>query len=222
MSMGMTGGAPPALARDVPPWKLVSLMTGAGAIAGLLIVTAYRATLPTITRHQGEVMQAAVLEVLESPARFDTLYLVNGALVKSLPAGMSPKGIERVYLGYDRDGKRVGFAVSATENGFQDPITVMFGYDAEARQLIAMRVVANKETPGLGDKIAKDTAFVGRFVGAAAPLHGVSKDRGARGPGDVVMITGATISSRAVIRTINNAVARWQPLMDAYREEAKP
>jgi Na+-translocating ferredoxin:NAD+ oxidoreductase RnfG subunit len=37
-----------------------------------------------------------------------------------------------------------------------------------------------------------------------------------------VMITGATISSRAVIRIIDNAIARWQPLMDAYREEAKP
>ena len=36
------------------------------------------------------------------------------------------------------------------------------------------------------------------------------------------MITGATISSRAVIRIINNAIARWQPLMDAYHEETKP
>lgn len=221
MSMGMTS-APPALARDVPPWKLVALMTGAGAVAGLLIVTAYQATLPTITRHQGEVMQAAVREVLEGPARFDTLYLRGGALVKSLPAGASTKGVERVYLGYDAAGQRVGFAVSATEAGFQDPITVMFGYDAEAKRVIAMRVVANKETPGLGDKIVKDTAFVARFARAAAPLHGVSKDRGARAPGDVVMITGATISSRAVIRIINNAIARWEPLMNAYREEDAP
>jgi Na+-translocating ferredoxin:NAD+ oxidoreductase RnfG subunit len=44
----------------------------------------------------------------------------------------------------------------------------------------------------------------------------------APGPNDVEMITGATISSRAVIRIINNAVARWQPLMDAYHEEKKP
>jgi Na+-translocating ferredoxin:NAD+ oxidoreductase RnfG subunit len=32
------------------------------------------------------------------------------------------------------------------------------------------------------------------------------------------MITGATVSSRAVIRIINTSIARWQPLMDAYRE----
>jgi len=41
-------------------------------------------------------------------------------------------------------------------------------------------------------------------------------------PNDIEMITGATISSRAVIQIINQAIARWQPLMDAYHEEAKP
>jgi hypothetical protein len=32
----------------------------------------------------------------------------------------------------------------------------------------------------------------------------------------VVMITGATISSRAVLRGINKTIAHWQPYLDAY------
>ena len=222
MSMGMSAGAPPVGARDVPSWKLVSMMTAAGAVAGFLIVTAYQATLPRIEHHKGEVMRAAVHEILKAPHSFDTLYLHGGALVKTLPAGTSPKGLEKIYLGHDAAGKRVGFALSATENGFQDPVTVMFGYDAAAHEVIAMRVISNRETPGLGDKIEKDSTFVAAFVDAATPLKGVTKDRGKGGPNDIVMITGATISSRAVIRIINNAIARWQPLMDAYREEATP
>lgn len=222
MSMGMSAGAPPAGAQDVRSWRLLALMTGAGALAGGLIVTAYEATLPRIEHHKGEVMRAAVQEVLRAPPTFDTLYLYRGALVKALPPGTSPKGLERIYLGHDAAGRRVGFAVSATENGFQDPITVMFGYDAAARRLIAMRVVSNRETPGLGDKIEKDSAFVHGFDGAATPLHGVKPGGAKPGPADVVTITGATISARAVIRIINNAIARWQPLMDAYREEARP
>jgi electron transport complex protein RnfG len=215
--MGMSAGAaPPVAARDVRSWKLLALMTTAGAIAGLLIVTAYQATLPRIERHQGEVMQAAVREVLKAPRSFDTLYLYRGALVKTLPAGTSTKGLEKVYLGHDAAGKRVGFAVTAAENGFQDLVTLMFGYDAAAHRLIAMKVVGNKETPGLGNKIETDSAFVNGFVGALAPLNGVKKDRGKGGPNDVVMITGATISSRAVIRIVDDAIARWQPLMDAY------
>ena len=222
MSMGMSAGAPPVAVRDVRPWKLVAMMTTAGAVAGLLIVTAYQATLPRIEHHKGEVMRAAVQEVLKAPHSFDTLYLHRGALVRALPAGTSPKGLETIYLGHDAAGKRIGFALSATENGFQDPVTVMFGYDAGAHEVIAMRVISSRETPGLGNKIESDSAFVAGFDGASTPLAGVKQGRGKGGPNDVVMITGATISSRAVIRIINDAVARWQPLMDAYRGEATP
>ena len=220
MSMGMTS-APRVPAKEVPPWKLVTMMTAAGALAGLLIVTAFQVTLPRIQHHQGQVMQVAIREVLKSPASFDTLYLHGGSLVKTLPAGVSAKGLEKVYLGYDSNGKRIGFAVSAAENGFQDLVTLMFGYDASAHKLIAMKVIANKETPGLGDKIEKDEAFVNEFAGAAAPLVGVKPGSGKEGPSDVAMITGATISARAVIRIINNSIERWQPLMDAYREESQ-
>ena len=222
MSMGVSSGAPPAGAKDVRSWKLMMLMTAAGGIAGLLIVMAYQATLPRIERHKSDVERAAVLEVLEAPSSFDTLYLYEGALVKRLPAGTSTKGVEKVYLGHDAAGRRVGFALSGTANGFQDPVTVMFGYDPAAHAIIAMKVLSNKETPGLGNKIESDSAFLSGFVGAATPLEGVKKDRGKSKPNDVVMITGATISSRAVIRIINDAIARWQPLLDAYREEAKP
>ncbi len=219
MSMGAGGGAPPVGPKDVRSWKLVALMTAAGAIAGLLIVTAFQATLPRIEAHQGAVMQRAIREVLKDPASVDTLYLYQGKLVRRLPAGTEVKGLEKLYLGHDASGKRVGFAVSAAENGFQDLVTLMFGYDAGAHRLIAMKVIGNKETPGLGNKIETDSAFLGGFVGVQAPLEGVKKGAGKGAPNEVVMITGATISSRAVIRIIDDAIARWQPLMDAYHEE---
>lgn len=222
MSLGISSGAPPNAAKDVRSWKLMTLMTAAGAIAGLLIVTAYQTTLPRIEQHKGEVERAAVLEVLERPRSFDTLYLYNGVLVKRLPAGTTTKGVEKIYLGHDAAGRRVGFALSGTENGFQDPVTVMFGYDATAHTLLAMKVIANKETPGLGNKIESDSSFIQGFVNAATPLAGVKKDRGKNRPNDVVMITGATISSRAVIRIINDAIAHWQPYIDAYHGEATP
>jgi Na+-translocating ferredoxin:NAD+ oxidoreductase RnfG subunit len=36
------------------------------------------------------------------------------------------------------------------------------------------------------------------------------------------MITGATISSRTIIRTINNAIERFGPMFDAYDEGTGP
>lgn len=221
MSMGMTN-APPVLVREVPSWRLLAVMTAAGALAGALIVTVYQLTLPPIERHRSEVERDAVQEVLKAPPSFDTLYLRQGALVKTLPPGTSRKGVETIYLGHDAAGKRVGFAMSGTGNGFQDPVTVMFGYDAAAHRLIAMKVIANRETPGLGNRIESDSAFVNGFVNAATPINGVKQDRGKQKPNDVVMITGATISSRAVIRIIDDAITRWQPLMDAYHGDTKP
>jgi len=217
MSMGMTS-APRTATKDVPSWRLVSMMTVAGALAGLLLVTTFELTLPRIQHHQAETMAAAIQEVLKAPARYDTLYLHGGKLVKRLPAGTDEKKTERIFLGYDAAGRRIGFAMSAMGVGFQDPMTLMFGYDAATKQVIAMRVIANKETPGLGSKIVSDSGFVAEFSPVGAPIDGVKKDRATGAANEVAMITGATVSSRAVIRIINDAIARWQPLMDAYRE----
>jgi electron transport complex protein RnfG len=57
---------------------------------------------------------------------------------------------------------------------------------------------------------------VNQFARAVVPLKGVKRRTGSD-PAEVDVITGATISSRAVIRIINNAVARWRPLLLAYQ-----
>jgi hypothetical protein len=56
------------------------------------------------------------------------------------------------------------------EAGFQDVILVMFGFDPEAGRVLGMRMLESKETPGLGDKIFKDEAFVAQFDVAEVPM----------------------------------------------------
>ena len=77
-------------------------------------------------------------------------------------------------------------------------------------------MLENKETPGLGDKIVKDMEFVGQFAESNAPLVGVKIGAGTGGQDEIDMITGATISSRAIIRIINNALERLDPMIEAY------
>jgi electron transport complex protein RnfG len=81
-----------------------------------------------------------------------------------------------------------------------------------------MKVLESKDTPGLGDKIERDTAFTHQFPGRATPLVGI-KGGGESDSATIDMITGATISSRAVIKAINDALARYGPLVRAYRGE---
>ena len=84
-----------------------------------------------------------------------------------------------------------------------------------------MKVLENKETPGLGDKIEKDSAFVSGFEGVVPPLEGVKTGRGTGDESEVDMITGATISSRTVIEIINRRLESLGPMIDVYVEESR-
>ncbi len=78
-----------------------------------------------------------------------------------------------------------------------------------------MKVLRHLETPGLGDKIVKNTPFVAEFDGVEAPIQGVKPDRNTGDPAQVDMITGATISSKAVIAIINDRIAELGDLLAA-------
>lgn len=215
-----TMSAPPATAKapEVSSLKLLTTLAIAGAAAGLLVVAVYKATLPTIERHEAAKVEGAVREVLKAPARWDTLYLVRDALTKSPAASEERKDLPKAYVGFDASGKEIGVAVTAQEPGFQEEVLLMIGFEPSTGKLIGFKVLDEKETPGLGDKIERDSSFTSQFPGRVAPLKGV-KARNASSLSEVQTITGATISSRAVIRIINHAVERWQPLLSAYAKK---
>ncbi len=206
----------PPGSQEVPPWKLLSTLGTAGALAGLLIVFVFVGTEPAIKAHKAEVLRLAIQEVLKGPDNFDTLFVVEGALTEEAPAGVDLETLEQVYVGFDADGSQRGFAIASGEPGFQDVIRLIFGYDAANRSVLGMKVLESKETPGLGDKIEKDQDFVQQFDGVVTPLEGVNPRRATGDEHEIDMITGATISSRAVIRIINNALERLGPLIDDY------
>jgi electron transport complex protein RnfG len=177
---------------------------------------------PRIEAHRAAVLEGAIRNVLGEPARYDTLYVTEAGLVREAPDGIDATAADRVYLGYDASGQPVGFAITAAEPGFQDMIRLIFGYEVASGEVLGMEVVENKETPGLGDKIVKDASFVAEFEGARAPLVGVKAGAGDGDPGEVDMITGATISSRAVIAIINHRLDRLGPLLRSYVAEEAP
>ena len=207
------GAATVDAAHRVSPGRLVATLGGAGALAGALIVIAFFLTQPAIEAHRARRLNAAITEVLRGPARYDTLYVVGGALRRDPPPGKNPKTLEKVYLGHAADGSPVGYAVVAQEPGFADVVRVIFGYDPATKKLLGMKVIESKETPGLGDLIEKKKEFVSQFTGRTAPLKGVKAGAGKGDPSEVDLITGATISSRTVVRIINNALARLGPAL---------
>ena len=194
--------------------RLIGTLVFAGAIAGLLIVLSFMWADPRILAHKAAVLQAAIADVLNEPAKVQTLFVLDGALTATVPAGTDTVPLEKVYVGFDASGKPVGYAIQGAKPGFADVISLIFGYDATSKKVIGMKVLDNKETPGLGDKIVLDTAFVGEFSGVATPLKGVKSGAGKGAANEVDLITGATISTRTVVSIVNESLARVVPLIE--------
>jgi electron transport complex protein RnfG len=194
--------------------KLIATLSIAGALAGLVIVLVFTWANPRILAYRAKVLRESVQEVLHQPARTQRFFVTDGALADTAPAGVDTLDAVRVFEGFDAGGSSVGFAITGAEPGFQDIVSVIFGYDPGSDRLLGMKVLESKETPGLGDRIMKDQEFISGFEGAEAPIQGVKKGAGTGDPHEVDMITGATISSRTVIRIINDRVEALEPVLD--------
>jgi len=208
---------PSPAGTEVKSWRLLATLAIAGAMAGTLVVLVYQVTLPSIQKYAGAKIEGAVREVLRAPAKWDTLFLVGGKLTHTPPQGVDVREATKAFVGFDATGARTGVAVEAMEPGFQEEVRLMIGFDPVTRAVTGYKVLDQKETPGLGDKIERDTNFRAQFRGKVTPIKGIKN--GTSGASTVQTITGATISSRAVIRIINNAVALWQPRMLAFDKE---
>jgi electron transport complex protein RnfG len=187
----------------------------AGMCSGLAIVGIYLVTQPMIERNRAQALEAAIYRVLQGASSRVAFVLRGEELSRyESPDGSLPKE-EAVYGGYDQAGALVGFAIPAEGAGFQDTIKLIYGYDVAARRVVGMEVLESRETPGLGDKIIKDAAFVGDFRNLAVEPDIVATKKGATRENEVDAISGATISSNAVVRIINESNRRWLERLEA-------
>lgn len=210
----------PVAAQEAEPSSLVLILTlaVAGFFSGLILVVAYFSTLPIIEQNKEEALQEAIYRVVPGCRSYEVLVLKNDRLEKA--QGEEAKKGDRIFLGYDEKKSVVGFAIPASEPGFADVIKIIYGYQADGKIIVGFEVLENKETPGLGDKIIKDKNFVGNFKALSVePQIEATKNGSKTKPNQVETITGATISSKAVVRALQKAMARWQTAIDGYMQQ---
>ncbi len=193
-------------------FRLVGTLGLAGLVSGFAIVGIYVATLPKITANKKAALQHAIFEVVPGAAHTQALRLSDDGRMVPDPEEEAPA----VYAAYDESGAFAGYAIPAKGPGFQDTIALIFGYRPAEHAITGLRVLESRETPGLGDKIVKDQAFVEQWgklrfdPSAAPPVLELVKGK-ASNPHQVEAITGATISSRSVTKIVNKALAERTP-----------
>ena len=187
--------------------RLVFTLAIAGLISGIAIIGIYESTLPTITANKARELREAVFKVLPGVSQMQQLVYRNGEVIATEEL---EKGEQAVYGGYDPQGDFVGYAIPGAGPGFQDTIALLYGYTPQQKLVLGMEVLESRETPGLGDKIYKDAEFVGSFSALSIEPEIVAVKKGSKArPNEIDAITGATISSKAVVRIINETHATW-------------
>jgi len=186
--------AGPASGRDT--WAAYRALVGAALIAGFVVAVVYEGTRPIIAVKQARALEAAVGRLV--PGTVEVRGFAQnqaGGFAPAAPADAS------VWAGYDDAGELTGIAIVGESMGYQDRIRGLVGLDAGANRLTGLVILENRETPGLGARIAHDAAFLGQFSGRALPLGDLSES--------VDAISGATVSSRAVMRLVSGVASKW-------------
>ena len=110
-----------------------------------------------------------------------------------------------------------GFIIETVTYGYADEITMYIGVNLEGK-VTGLVVYEAHETLGLGSKALTDHVFLSQFLNSsgsfAVAVSGTDAFSGATGTAetagdtvDVDGITGATVTSKAVVRCVNSAVA---------------
>ena len=127
------------------------------------------------------------------------------------------------YSGEDANIKSVhrgenGFVIETVTYGYAGDITMLIGVNNEG-YVTGLVVRDMKETYGLGANALTDHEFLAQFLNGtgefAVATHGADAFSGATGEAadssgeaaEVDALTGATVTSKAVVRAVNSAIA---------------
>ena len=142
-------------------------------------------------------------------------------LMRTLLPGSETFTVEP-YAGEDANIRSVhkaenGFVIETVTHGYTDEITMLIGVSSEGR-VTGLVVREAHETVGLGNNVLTDHEFLAQFLNGsgsfavaakeADAFSGATETAAAEGESNEVdAITGATVTSKAVVRCVNSAIA---------------
>ena len=168
---------------------------------GLLIAVANAAWEDRIRQNEENKFNNLARGMLTEAASFEIA--VEEAELESLKGKKIKTAIKRAV---SADGKCVGWAFSCEGSGFADKIRLVLTVNAGFEKIAGFGVLSSNETPGFGDQI-KDPYYRNQFVAAPAGKLMLAKTGEPEViDSEIIAISGATVSSEAVVKIINHYV----------------
>ncbi|MGD9297095.1 MAG: electron transport complex subunit RsxG [Chromatiales bacterium] len=124
-----------------------------------------------------------------------------------------------IYVG-EKGNQLSAMVFEATvPDGYSGPIRLLVGVDRNG-VLLGTRVIAHKETPGLGDKIEKEKSdWILGFTGKSLTNPKLDRWKVKKDGGDFDQFTGATVTPRAVVNGVKRVLLYFdQQKVALYKE----
>ena len=182
--------------KKFPAWLVLTVIC---VIASALLATTNLMTKDVIAENTKQGKLATLAKLLPDAHSFETL--------------QNPEdSTSGVSIGKDEDGQIMGYVYSAVAKGYGGEVetTVAILPDGTI-QGISVGGANFSETAGLGAR-AKEPEFQAQFTGKKTPVE-LTKNGG-----EIDALSGATITSRAVIKGVNDAV---QTILEAIGEQTE-
>jgi RnfABCDGE-type electron transport complex G subunit len=166
--------------------RILATMAVVSILAGGLLSYVYNLMEPRIAELQQKERDASYLVVFPDADHLDTLDMGDNM----------PQGVDQVIQAFDANDNPIGLIFVSKVDGFGGAISLVTGIDQRSSAITAVQVLSHTETAGLGSKI-QDAAFIDQFKGKPLADSFVPNS-------DINAITGATVSSVAVINGVRD------------------
>jgi len=179
--------------------RMVAALSVLCALSGFVLSYLKISTAPLIAEQ--------VLTYVQGPALERVFPDAENIPLRERQSFTLPDGREVVAFPAKKGGTLYGVALENGAQGYGGDLNVMVGFDISRDALIGIGITTMRETPGLGTGVA-ESSFTNQFKGLDLPAELSTKG------GSVDAVSGATVSSTAVIGAIQKAAADYQTLRD--------
>ena len=201
--------------RDGNPFLTVLFVGAVGAAAAFVVSASYDFSKDRIAANERARLVASLNSVLDPTLRERDLTTVRLSVTdEELLGDDDPVD---VFVALENGQPAAAVFASVAPHGYNAEIRLLIGISPSGT-VTGVRAVSHRETPGLGDAIeAEKSDWIRQFDGtsvadaAASRRWAVRKDEG----GQFDSLTGATVTSRAVVNAVKNTLLYF----DRHRDE---
>lgn len=172
------------------------------AVAGLVLSTVNSFTAPVIAQAQFEASVEAYREIYGDQA--DDFEPMDEAKKDEIIAKVP--NIADIFIA-KKGGEVIGYGINFTANGYGGEMINAVGL-LNDKTIAGFKNIQNSETPGIGTQI-ENPEYAASYPETSFEAGKVEGSATGDGEGEVMMISGATVSSTGILNSLNEVLANY-------------